>query len=174
MNVPGVVPAVKTPVVALMVPPPLTTDQTGVIATVLPPASRPTAVKVCCAPIARVAGFGVTVIDASGPTVTVTVAVPEIVPLVALTVLAKVPGVVPAVKRPVVLIAPPPATTDQTGVIATAFPKASLPTAVNCCVALIDSVTGFGVTVIEARGPAVTTTVAVAVIPRHVATIVFV
>jgi hypothetical protein len=66
----------------------------------------------------------------------VTVAVPEMLPLVALTVLVNVPSVAPAVKRPVVLpMAPPLATTDQvaTGEIATTLPPASLPTAVNCC-----------------------------------------
>ena len=38
--------------------------------------------------MAIVTGFGVTVIVARGPAVTMTVAVPEIVPLVAVTVLA--------------------------------------------------------------------------------------
>ena len=64
-----------------------------------------------------------------------TVAKPAIVPIVARTVFVKVPAVVPAVNRPVAaLIVPPPATTDQSGVIATTLPLASLPTAVNCCV----------------------------------------
>ena len=144
-NVPEVLPAVNAPVPAMIAPPPATTDQTGVIATTFPPASFPTAVNVCNPPIASVAGLGVTVIVATGPTVTVTVAVPEMVPLVALTVLANVPGAVPEVKRPEVeLIAPPPAATDHTGVIATTFPKASFPTAVYCCAVLMGSVTGSG------------------------------
>jgi hypothetical protein len=104
-----------------------------------------------------------------------TVAVPKIDPLVALTVLVKVPVVVPAVKSPVDgSMVPPPAVTDQTGVIATTLPCASLPTAVNCCVVLMGRVAGFGVTVIVASGPAITVTVADASIPRHVATTVLV
>src|ERR1700694_25031 len=174
-NVPDAPPAVKRPVPATMLPPPAATVQTGVIGTMLPPASLPTAVNCCWAPGASVAGFGVTVIVASGPTVTMTVAVPEIAPLVALTVLANVPVVVPAVKRPeAALMLPPPATTDQTGVIATTFPVASLPTAVNCCVVLIGSVAGFGVTVIDASAPGATMTVAKTVMPLHVTATVFV
>src|SRR4051812_35636482 len=47
---------------------------------------------------------------------TMTVAVPDTAPLVALTVFVNVPANGPAVKRPVLaLIDPPPATTDQTG-----------------------------------------------------------
>src|ERR1019366_1824847 len=101
------------------------------------------------------------VIVASGPAVTVTVAVPEIAPLVAVTVLVNVPGVVPGVNTPVALNVPHLATPDQVGVIATTLPLASLPTAVNCCVALMSSVVGVGVTVMVASGPAVTVTVAV-------------
>jgi hypothetical protein len=103
-----------------------------------------------------------------------TVAVPNIEPLVARTVLLNVPVAPPAVNNPVLaLMVPPPAVTDQTGVIATTLPCASLPTAVNCCVVLMGSV-GFGVTVIVASGPATTVTVADASIPRHVATTVLV
>jgi len=62
----------------------------------------------------------VTVIVANAPAVTMAVALPERDPLVATTVFVYVPGVVPAVKTPVLaLIVPPPAATDQTGVIAT-------------------------------------------------------
>ena len=164
--VPVTAPAVKTPVLALIVPPPFTTDQTTVIATTLPLASRPTAVNCCVAPGATDTGLGVTVMVASAAAggVTVTVAVPEIAPTAALTVLVNVPPTVPAVKRPVPLsMLPPPTTTDQTGVIATTLPLASLPTAVNCCVAPALSVTGFGVTTIVASGPAVTVTVALPV-----------
>src|SRR2546423_6790207 len=110
-NVPAVVPAVKSPPGVVIVPPQLVTDQAGVTGTTLPATSLPTAVNCCVAPTATVAGFGVTVIVARAPAVTVTVAVPETVPLVAWTVLAYVPGVVPAVKRPVALIEPPPLTT---------------------------------------------------------------
>ena len=75
--------------------------------------------------------LGVTVIVASGPAATMTVARPEKLPLVAWTVLVNVPGVVPAVKRPELLIVPPePAL--HTGVMTTTLPLASLPTAVNC------------------------------------------
>ena len=70
-----------------MVPPPFTTDQTGVIVRTLPPASLPTAVN-CCVPfVGTEAGFGVTVMVASGPLVTVTVAVPAMAPTLARTVL---------------------------------------------------------------------------------------
>src|ERR1035437_533331 len=154
-NVPAVVPAVKSPVVPI-VPPLAATVQVGVIATTLPPASLPAAVNCCVALMAIVAGFGVIVITASAPGVTVTVAVPEMVPLVAVTVLANVPAVVPAVKTPVVPIVPPLATTAQVGVIATTLPPASVPAAVNGCVALMAIVAGFGVIVITARAPGVT------------------
>src|SRR2546423_2970209 len=107
--------------------------------------------------------------------VTVTVAVPKILPLVARTVLLKVPVAPPAVNSPVAaLMVPPPAVTDHTGVMATTLPVASLPTAVYCWVVLIGSVTGFGVTVMVASGPATTVTVADAAIPRQVATTVLV
>ena len=98
-------------------------------------------------------GFGVTTMVASGPTVTMTVAVPEILSLLALTVLANVPGVVPAVNRPDALIVPPPATTDQVGVSATVAPEKSLPTAENCCVPFAARVCGFGETTIDDRVP---------------------
>jgi hypothetical protein len=173
LNVPIVPPAVNKPVLASIVPPPFTTDHTGVIATTLPPASLPTAVNCCCVLIPSVTGFGVTVIVASGPGVTIAVAVPKMDPLVALTVFGNVPAVVPAVNNPVAaLMVPPPAVTDHTGVIATTFPFASRPTAVYCWVPLIGIVPGFGVTVIVASGPATTVTVAEADIPRQVATTV--
>jgi hypothetical protein len=104
-----------------------------------------------------------------------TVAVPKIVPLVARTVFENVPVVVPAVNNPdAALMVPPPAVTDHTGVIGTTLPCASRPTAVNCCVVLMGSVAGLGATVIVASGPAMTVTVADAVIPRQVATTVLV
>src|SRR5450756_1035753 len=157
-NVPVAPPAVKRPVLATMLPPPFTTDQTrgGGIGTTLPPASLPTAANCCVVLMASVSGFGVTVIVKSGPAITVTVAVPKIAPWVALTVLANVPIVLPAVKKPVALMLPGGLTVDQTGVIATTLPFASLPTAVNCCVPPMTSVAGFGVTVIVKSGPAVT------------------
>ena len=147
----------------------MVTDHTGVIATTLPPASLPTAVNCCVVFTCRSAGFGVTVIVASAPLVTFTVAVPKIVPLVARTVLGNDPAVEPAVKTPLPeTMVPPPFVTDQTGVIATTLPCASLPTAVKVCCALIAIVAGLGVTVIVASGPAVTVTVAVAVMPVQV------
>lgn len=173
LNVPVVVPAVKSPVLLLMVPPPFVTDQTGVMATTLPLPSLPTAVNCTCAPVSIVAGFGVTVIVASGGgggAVTIAVAVPKIVPEVALTVLSNVPVVLPAVKSPdPALMVPPPFVTDQTGVIATIFPPASLPTAVNCCCAPVCIDAGLGVTVMVASGPAITVTLAVPKIVPDVA-----
>src|SRR5205807_905194 len=80
--------------------------------------------------------------------VTITVAVPETEPLLALTVLLKVPAAAPAVKRPVFAsIVPPPLATDQTGEIAKTLPLASLPIAPNCCVPLGSRTAGLGVTV---------------------------
>ena len=51
---------------------------------------------------------------------TTTVALPKTAPLVARTVLVNVPATLPAVNWPVALMAPPPANTDQVGVIAPA------------------------------------------------------
>jgi hypothetical protein len=124
----------------------------------------------------RVSGFGVTVIVARAPAVTMTVALPERAPLVATTVLVYVPVVVPDVNNPEPLTIVPATglTTDQTGVAAITLPFASLTTAVNCWFVLIGSVAGFGVTVIVAAGPGVTMTVAVAVIPLQVTATVLV
>src|SRR5437764_41053 len=129
-----------------MVPPLATTDHVGRKTTMLPSASLPTALNCCVALMPIVTGLGVTAIVASAPAVTATVAVP---------------ATAPAVNRPVLLIAPPLATTDHVGANATMLPEASLPTAVNCCVVLMPIVTGLGVTAIVASGPAVTATVAV-------------
>src|ERR1041385_5213652 len=152
---PVTTPLPLTVATAPTVPGPATTAHVGAMATTLPPASGPTAVN-CCVPVmGRVTGVGVTVMVANGPVVTTTVAVPETCPLVAWTVFAKVPGPVPAVNNPVLLMTPPPATTDQTGEIATAAPSASLPTAMNRWVSVMASET-LGVTVMLAsvRGPA--------------------
>ena len=129
-----------------MVPPPATTDQVGVIATTLPLASRPTAVNCWLVLMASDAGFGVTVMVASGPGVTMTVAEPVLPLAVAVTVLLNVPGVVPAVNRPEALMVPPPAVTDQVGVTATTAPEKSVPTAVNCRVPPTARVVGLGET----------------------------
>src|ERR1700730_3314104 len=82
-----------------------------------------------------VPGFGVTVIVARAPGVTMTVAV-AVTPLqVTDTVLAYVPAVVPAVNSPVLLIVPPPALTAQMGFgIARMSPLEFFATTVNCCV----------------------------------------
>jgi hypothetical protein len=51
------------------------------------------------------------------------------------TVFVNVPAVVPAVNKPVVEIVPPPATTDQVGVVpVTVLPLPSFVSTVNCCV----------------------------------------
>src|SRR5450759_1468777 len=133
VNVPATAPAVKRPEAALMAPPPAVTDQTGVIATTLPLASRPTAVYCRVVLMGMVPGFGVTVIVASTPGVTMTVAVTVIPLQVTDTVLVNVPATVPAVNSPVWVIVPPPATTDQVGVTARTLPFDALATAVNCC-----------------------------------------
>jgi hypothetical protein len=82
-----------------------------------------------------VPGFGVTVIVASAPAVTMTVAV-AVTPLqVTDTLFANVPAVVPAVYSPVLVIVPPPALTAQMGSgIARMSPSAFLASTVNCCV----------------------------------------
>src|ERR1019366_6802476 len=156
---PDTVPAVKTPVPVLMMPAvEFRTDQDGTITTMFPFTSLPTAVKVCVPPVERLLVLGLTVIDASAPGVTFTVATPEMPPLVACTVLTYVPGTVPAVKTPVPLLMLPAVafTTDQVGVNWTMLPTASLPTAMNCCVLVAASVTGVGVTTIVAKTPGIT------------------
>jgi len=155
-NVPVVFPAVKRPEVALMVPGGLTVDQTsGLSVTTLPAPSLPTAVNCCVAPTSSV-GFGVTVIVASGPTVTMTVAVADIPLQVTTTVFVYVPGTVPAVKSPVWVIVPPPDATDHVGVfLERTFPSLSVIVAVNCWVPLIGMVVVVGAmtTVATVRGP---------------------
>jgi hypothetical protein len=154
VNVPTAPPAVKgavSPVVpAGMVPPPAVTDHVGVNGEMmLPLPSLPTAVYVIVVLIGSVPGFGVTVIVATGPAVTITVA-KAVMPLhVTETVLLNVPGVVPAVKSPVCVIVPPPATTDHVGVTLRTFPLDALATAVNCCVPFMGSVVVVGATVSE-------------------------
>ena len=64
-NTPVVVPAVNMPV-GLIVPPPAAIDQTGVIATTRPSASRPTA-TICCVLAAGSVELGVTTIDCTVP-----------------------------------------------------------------------------------------------------------
>src|SRR6185503_4224441 len=156
LNVPAVAPAVKFPL-ELMLPPPFTTDQTGVIGVTLPPTSLPTAVN-CCVPLIRTdPGVGDTVIVAGAPAVTVTVPAPETPPTVATIEFVNVPTVLPAVKSPVAaLMVPPPATTDQTGVIVTMTPLASRPTAVNCSVCPTGTDPELDVIVIVATGPPLT------------------
>ena len=80
LNVFAVVPAVNRPV-ALIEPPPLITCHAGVIATTLFCASLATAVNCCVPPVASDAGFGVTVIVATGPAITDTEAAPLMPPL---------------------------------------------------------------------------------------------
>src|SRR6478735_6299406 len=91
---------------------------------------------------------------------TTTVAEPKTTPLVARTVLRNDPATPPAVKSPPTPIVPPPLVTDQTEVMGTMLLPASRPTAVNCWVAPVFSVSGFGVTVMVTTGPAITTSVA--------------
>src|ERR1017187_4072935 len=175
--VPATVPAVKTPVPLLMMPAVwFTTDQAGTMPTMFPFTSLPTAVKVCVAPVARLLGFGLTVIENSGPTATFTVAKPATWPLVACTVFVYVPDTVPAVKTPVPLLMLPAVafTTDQTGTMPTRFPFASLPTAVKVCVPPVARLLGFGLTVIDASAPTATFTVAKPVVPPLVACTVLV
>src|SRR5688572_32831360 len=94
-------------------------------------------------------------IGMTGPAAwTTTVADPKTTPLVARTVLVKVPATPPAVKSPPRSIVPPLLVTDQTSVMGTMLFPASRPTAVNCWVATVFRVSGFGVTVMVTTGPA--------------------
>ncbi len=156
MYVPAAAPAVNVPVPSIA-PPPATTDQVGVNWTMFPAASLPTAMNNWVVPLPMSTGVGVTTMVASGPGVTTTVAVADRLPLVALIVLLYVPANPAAVNRPELLIVPPPATTDQVGVIPTLAPEKSVPSAVNCCVPLTASTCGFGVTVIDANVPGLLT-----------------
>jgi hypothetical protein len=133
--VPGALPAVKSPEL-VMVPLPLVRDHVGVKATVFPWASFPAAAN-CCVPVtATLAGLGATAIVANGPggggvaAWTTIVADPDTLPLMARTV--AVPGEAAAVNIPAGVIVPSPLATDHVGVIATGFPAASRPIAVNC------------------------------------------
>src|ERR1035437_5007399 len=153
-----------------------TTDQAGTIATMFPFASLPTAVNCCVPPVERLLVLGLTVIDASAPTPTFTVAEPAMPLLVACTVFGYVPDTVPAVKTPVPLLMLPAVgfTTDQTGTRPTMFPFTSLPTAVKVCVPPVARLLGFGLTVIVASAPTATFTVAKPEMPPLVACTVFV
>jgi hypothetical protein len=149
-EVPGDEPAVNSPEL-VMVPPPLAIDQTGVIVTVLPAASFPTAENCSVPAVAMVWLSGLTTIVASGPAVTVTFAVRLTSPLAAFTV--AVPGAVPAVKSPELVMVPLPLVTDHVGVKETVFPWASFPTAVNCRVPEMERVSLAGATVMLASAP---------------------
>jgi hypothetical protein len=132
LNEPVDAPAVKRPEPLLMLPPPLTTDQMapGGIETTTPLASFPDAANCCVAFVTMLAGLGVRVMLAStvGAATTVTEVSEDTPPLVTLIVCENTPVAAPAVKRPVLLlIVPPPFTTDQVGAGAmpTAFPFTS-------------------------------------------------
>ena len=161
VNVPGTVPAVNRPAPS-MVPPPATTDQVGAIGTTLPPASLPTAVNCCVPSMASVAGLGVTVMVASGPGGHGHGRrARRRAPLVARTVLVirarhRAGGEQPAAGDGAAAGHDRPGGRDRRP----RCRSASLPTAVNCCVPLMASVAGLGVTVMLASGPAVTVTVA--------------
>src|ERR1035437_5364734 len=103
------------------------TDQDGTKPTMFPFTSLPTAVKVCVPPVARVIGFGLTVIDAKAPGSTVIDAFAEMLPAEATTVCAYGPGTVPAVNTPVEAIVPPPHAPVPVGDPGTTRPSAALP-----------------------------------------------
>src|SRR6478672_9883626 len=66
--------------------------------------------------------------DETGGEVRITVAVPEMAPLVAFTVFVYVAAIAPPVKAPEpALIVPPPLTTDQTATMGNELPLASRP-----------------------------------------------
>src|SRR5207248_2044241 len=116
--------------------------QVGVMPTALAYMSFPVAVNVVMAWVCTLALDGATVMLASAPGLTVTLAVPDALPEVARTVLLKVPAAVPAVNRPVMLTPPPPLTTlHVTGAPGIGVPALSVTVAVNCWVPLMASVT---------------------------------
>src|SRR5262245_26120751 len=98
VNVPTAPPAVNRPPL-VMLPPPAATLHDGVTGTTLPALSRPVTVICWLWLMARLTGLGDSVIDATPPTVTVTVAYAVTEPLVARTVFVNVPRLMPAVKR---------------------------------------------------------------------------
>src|SRR5579862_818273 len=120
---PDTPPAVNKPAL-LTTPPPLMTAQMGDITNTLPLASLPTATNCWVEFTGIETGFGVTVMLANGPLVTMTVAKPESPPKLARMVFVNVPDTVPAVKSPDPMMVPPFATTAQVGAMATRFPAA--------------------------------------------------
>jgi hypothetical protein len=124
VNVAAVEPAVKSPVLASIVPPPAPIiAHDGVIAMTLPCVSVPTAVNCCVAPSTTLGLLGEMVTFVSAPGKTVIDARPEVEPhpdpCRATTVFVNVPATVPAVKTPLLSIEPPPETTNHVGVIGT-------------------------------------------------------
>src|SRR5512135_1726524 len=70
-------------------------------------------------------------------------------------VLGNVASVTPAANKPeLLLMVPPPATTDQVGVSDTTAPLMSVPTAANCWGPLGGRMTGLGVTAMATNWPA--------------------
>jgi len=112
-------------------------------------------------PTATVGCEGVMATTVTGPGVTVTEAVAAIPSAAACTVLAKVPGASPAVNSPEALIVPPPWSTDQVGVTATAFPCPSKPLAMKETVSPAAKVALSGVMARSDRAPAEIVTLAV-------------
>ena len=113
----------------------------------------------------RLAGVTVSVKSCEGA-VTVTLAVPFTLPLVAVTVNGP-PALEPAVNRPEGLIEPPPLTDHvKEGCGLIGWPNWSLAVALNCCVAAVWTVAEVGDTVIDvSTGEAVTDTLAVPLVP---------
>jgi hypothetical protein len=100
---------------------------------------------------------GVTMMLASGPGLTITAVLPEMLPEAATTV--PLPDDV-AVNSPPVVMLPIPPVTDQMGVKETALLLASLPAALNCCVEPAANVVEVGVTAMLASAPGLTVTAA--------------
>jgi hypothetical protein len=84
VKVPSVPPAVKRPSLP-MLPPPATTLHATLAEEGLPQVSAPAAVNCCVAPAATVGFFGESVSEVGVPGITVTSAVPETLPLEAVT-----------------------------------------------------------------------------------------
>src|SRR3989442_4986689 len=134
----------------------------------LPFASFGVAVSCTVCPAATLAGAGVTVTEATGATVTVTVAVPLFPSLVAVSV--AVPGAT-ALTSPVADTVATPAAlvVHVTARPVNTLPAESLGVAVSCTVCPTVRLDEVGLTVTDATGTMVTVTVAVPLFPSLVA-----
>ena len=149
--------AVKTPVAALIDPPLVV--QMGVMGTLLLCWSKPAAVKVKTVPATTGAALGVITIEFNDSATMLAIAVPEMVPSVAVITMPFV-TMIGAVKTPVAASIDPPFVV-QVGVMETTLLYTSVPVALNVVVAAAVTVMKFGATVMVVNAPAVSAMLAV-------------